>query len=77
MIDYKSWVVPAGVGSALADMLGAEFRQIIDFVLERGGGGLCGAINLFFGGRGGGLRGSNPGVLWVITASSLSSLSII
>ena len=36
--SYESWVVPAGVGSALADILGAEFSQIIDFVLERGGG---------------------------------------
>ena len=35
---YESWVVPAGVGSALADILGAEFGQIIDFVLEKGGG---------------------------------------
>ena len=37
MVNYESWVVPAGVGSALADILEAEFRPIIDFVLERGG----------------------------------------
>ena len=35
--NYESWVVPAGVPSALADILGAEFGPIIDFVLERGG----------------------------------------
>ncbi len=28
--SYESWVVPAGVGSALADILRAQFRQIID-----------------------------------------------
>ena len=33
---YESWVVPVGVGSALADILGAEFSQIMHFVLERG-----------------------------------------
>ena len=37
MTDYESWVVPAGVPSALADILGAELGPIIDFVLERGG----------------------------------------
>ena len=34
---YESWVVPAGAASALADILGAEFRPKIDFVKERGG----------------------------------------
>ena len=37
-IHYESWVVPAGVPSALAEILGAELEPIIDFVLERGGG---------------------------------------
>ena len=32
---YESWVVPAGVPSALAD-IGGELRQIIDCVKERG-----------------------------------------
>ena len=40
---YESWVVPAGVPSALADILGAELGPIIDFVKERGG--LCDKIN--------------------------------
>ena len=35
---YESWVVPAGVPSALAD-IGGELRQIIDSVKGRGGGG--------------------------------------
>ena len=43
---YESWVVPAGVASALADILGAEFRPIIDFVKERGGG--CNVIKSIF-----------------------------
>ena len=43
---YESWVVPAGVGSALADILGAEFGQIINFVLERGG--VCVIKSIFF-----------------------------
>ena len=36
-IYYESWVVPAGVPSALAD-IGGELRQIIDSVKGRGGG---------------------------------------
>ena len=28
-IDYESWVVPAGVPSALADILGAELGPIL------------------------------------------------
>ncbi len=36
--SYESWVVPAGVASALADIMGAELRQIIDFVKGRGRG---------------------------------------
>ena len=41
---YESWVVPAGVPSALADILGAELGPIIDFVKAKGGG-LCDKIN--------------------------------
>ena len=37
-VYYESWVVPAGVPSALADILGADRGPIIDFVIERGGG---------------------------------------
>ena len=38
--SYESWVVPAGVPSALADIGGGggELRQIIDSVKGRGGG---------------------------------------
>ena len=46
---YESWVVPAGVGSALADILGAEFSQIIDFVFRKGGVNVIKSI-LFWGG---------------------------
>ena len=48
MAYYENWFVPAGVGSALADILGAEFRQIIDIIIERGG--LCDKTLFFFGG---------------------------
>ena len=34
--NYESWAVPAGVASALADILGAEFRHTIDFIIETG-----------------------------------------
>ena len=43
-VFYESWVVPAGVPSALAD-IGGELRQIIDSVKGRGGGGFCDKIN--------------------------------
>ena len=32
-------MIPAGVGSAFADILGAEFRQIVDFITERASAG--------------------------------------
>ena len=38
------YFVPAGVPSALADILGAELGPIIDFVKAKGGG-LCDKIN--------------------------------
>ena len=37
MVCYESWVVPAGVPSALADVLGAELGPIIDLVTQEGG----------------------------------------
>ena len=37
-MHYESWVVPAGVPFASAEIFGAELGPIIDFVLERGGG---------------------------------------
>ena len=36
-IFHECWDVPAGVFSALADILGAEVGPIIDIVTERGG----------------------------------------
>ena len=35
--SHESWHVPAGVFSALADILEAEVGPIIDIVTERGG----------------------------------------
>ena len=49
---YENWVVPAGVGPALADILGAERGEIIDFVLERGGRGVNVIKSFFFWGGG-------------------------
>ena len=53
-VYYESWVVPAGVPSALADILGADRGPIIDFVIERGGG-FGEKINLLWGGGGPGV----------------------
>ena len=55
--SYESWVVPAGVPSALAD-IGGELRQIIDSVKGRGGGGGVSVTkSIFLGGGGGGGKG--------------------
>ena len=59
MAYYENWFVPAGVGSALADILGAEFRQIIDIIIERGG--LCDKTLFFLGGSKEFESGSAPG----------------
>ena len=68
---YENWVVPAGVGSALADILGAEFGQIIGFDLEWAGGVYV--IIVFMGG----LRGADPtGCHWVSIISSFIILII-
>ena len=61
MAYYENWVVPAGVGSALADILGAEFRQIIDIIIERGGVYVIKSIFLFVAGSKGFESGSAPG----------------
>ena len=37
LADHERWVVPAGVFSALSDILGAEVGQLIDCIIERGG----------------------------------------
>ncbi len=37
LADHERWVVPAGVFSALADIVGAEVGQLIDWIIERGG----------------------------------------
>ena len=61
LADHEHWVVPAGVSSALADIVGAEVAQLIDCIIERGGV-LCDKINLFFGGLSKGFEsGGAPG----------------
>ena len=47
--SHKSWVVPAGVFSALADILGAEVGQLIEFIIDRGGYYVI--KSSFFGGK--------------------------
>ena len=44
--NHESWVVPAGVSSALA-VLGGEIPSRIDSSTIWAGGGNCGRINLF------------------------------
>lgn len=57
LADHEHWVAPAGVFSALADIVGAEVGLLIDCIIERGGYHVIKSI-FFFGGC---LRGSNPG----------------
>lgn len=49
---YRSWVVWAGVGSALADILGDEYGQRIDSIIQLGRGGVSVTNSMFLGGRG-------------------------
>ena len=73
LIYYESWVVPAGVASALADIMGAEFRQIIDFVKERGGCNVIKSIFFLGGSKGFESRGVQGRLLILIISISLIS----